>query len=72
MITIARNEAMRRAAGNARRPREAGAAGCLQDLFCCRSSDAEAREAAAFASDAERDMFNRELSSATFERQPKI
>ncbi len=45
VITIARNEAMRRAAGNARR-REKQAPLDSQDLFCCRSSDAEAREAA--------------------------
>jgi RNA polymerase sigma-70 factor (ECF subfamily) len=56
VITVARNEAMRRAAGNARRREklwEASRRSVMgtrpldsQDLFCCRSSDAEAREAA--------------------------
>jgi len=45
VITIARNEAARRAAGNARR-REKQMPLDGQDLFCCRPSDYDAREIA--------------------------
>jgi RNA polymerase sigma-70 factor, ECF subfamily len=45
VITIARNEAARLATRNARRQQKQKPLGC-EDLFCCQSSDADARETA--------------------------
>ncbi len=45
VLTIARNEAARLAASNARRHQKQELLGS-QDLFCCQSSDADAREIA--------------------------